>query len=169
MANAKLPNVPYIQAFYQGKKHKPRIIEIRVSDTTSMQGAALGIANNWHSKTSPHESGHYVVDEALVYRCTPDDRVAGHWHCSDPGVLRVTMCGEPAMTNLWERNESYKRAMDRTADLVAQLCLAHNIPVWEVTKKRFCKPKGIRDDILGVWPLSSFIDNVQRKVDERKK
>lgn len=160
--------MPSVEAFYQDGKQKPTAIILTPSFTTSAKGAALGVAMNWHTKSSPHESGHYTVDEVQRFRTTPDNRVAGHWHCSQKGAIRIMICAEPYSASRFWHDDEHIPVLQKTAELVADLTLAHNInvayftePTFERWKKRPSRRRGgILVDTPEGWPWQAFYNDV---------
>ena len=170
------PNVPFIEAHRKGGKQRPTAIVLRSSFTTSEKGAAMGIANNWHVKTSPALSTHYVVDEAETYQCVPD-KIVSYYGAQDPkGALSITICSEPLEYEAFWDDAIHAKVLDRVADLVAQLALAYRIPVryldgggtyhWNKWKRR--ARGGIIVRVDGAWPMNAFLADVQHKASKRK-
>lgn len=172
MAKYALPNVPFVQARHIGKEQKPTAIVISLSSTTSDEGAALGLANNLHSSLAPHNSYHYIVDEAQVYRCVPDNRAA---YKAPYRSLNVLICAEfrsdLAAWHFWEDNPSV-RALHRAEELVADLTLAHKIlPRYldedqelKWMNHRWRRRGGIIRRVVGAWPEASFLCDLQAQI-----
>lgn len=167
MSKFKPPIVPYVEARYQGAKQRPRAIVIRSSHTTSSDGAALGLANAWHRNNSAQLACHYVVDEAKIYQCVPDqieaERAPGR------GVIHICLCSEPLDdVSFWDDKE-HVAVLDRAVDLVAQLSLAYKIPArylegeeqqkWD--HRKLIRPKGIILRVVGEFPAGQFLSNVK--------
>lgn len=168
--------MPYVESFYKGDKQKPTAIIISPSFTTSVKGAAVGIAQTWHRPTSRHDSGHYVVDEETIIRCVSDKVVAGHPHCSDKGAIRITICADPVNTSFWDLDH-HGMVLDKTAELVADLLRRHKIKFsymdelamrrWERHSWRsrggiFIGPNA------GQWPYDYFTSAVQSHLSKGK-
>src|SRR6478735_1801399 len=168
MSRYEDPQMPFIEAQHQGKKQKPTAIILSPSFTTSAKGAALGVAMNWHSKSSPHESGHYTVDEVERYRTTSDKRVAGHWHCSRKGAIRIMICAEPYSAGTFWHDDVHRPVLQKTAELVAELSLVHRIKVVYFTPSSFDRwaerPSrrrgGLLVDAPEGWPWQRFYNDV---------
>lgn len=121
------PEWPFVEARYSGGKQRPTVITLQPSFTTSEEGAALGLANMWHSPFSPDYSGHYTVDNAKIIRCVDDSVVSGFKEFQLDGILRIFMCAEPASpTTFWNEVE-HAQVLHTTATLVAELCRKHKI------------------------------------------
>lgn len=172
MTKYEAPQLPYVESRYQGGKQKPTAIILRGTMTTSDEGAALGLAQMWHRAPSPWKSGHYTVDARKMYRCTPDDVVAGNDDYSDPGAIRIAVCGEPCSNDRFWHEEMHMPVIFNTAKLVAELSLVYKIKVayldessrarWEKRPSR--RRGGIIVDTPSGWPFETFLSevNVQR-------
>jgi hypothetical protein len=165
-------NVPYVQAHYQGDYQRPTSIILTPSFTTSDKGAALAVALRWHSKTSPHDSGHYTVDEEDSFSCTPDDSIAGYGASVQKNAIRITMCAEPvSCEDFWDLSMHHK-VLDQTALLVAMLCAEHKIrPVWldendqmRWQKHRWRRRGGIFVDVSYNFPQDWFMTQVENQL-----
>jgi len=90
------------------------------------KGSARNIAR-YFASTSTVASAHYVVDAAETYQCVGDHTVA--YHCGyNQDSIGVEMCDYPTTASKARWNDAnHKAMMQRTARLVAQLCLAYNI------------------------------------------
>ena len=169
MAKHPLPNVPFVEAKHCGSKHRPSLIVLRVSFTTSDKGAALGIANYHHQAGAPLRTHHYILDEADTYRCIPDNLSA---HKNPEGALSVLMCSQPHEdVEMWKETSSTVM-MTRTAALVADLMLAHKIPlqylddaaVTRWNKHRWRRRGGLFVRVAGTWPYEAFMNDVKSQM-----
>ena len=159
------PVAPFVEARNIGPSQRPTAIVLKLSMTTSDEGAALGIANYHHSPVAPPESHHYIVDEAKVYRCVPSDRQA---YSSPTGALSVLICAQPhERVPLWE-DATASLVMTRAAFLVGDLVLAHKIRLkyldgdeeakWR--KHKWRRRGGLIVKAAGTWPYQAFLDDV---------
>lgn len=173
MTRFQPPVVPFVESHHKGKKQRPSLIMLHLSETTSEKGAALGIANYWHQPFSPEDAAcHYVVDESAQFRCVPDKFQCG----GSKGVLHITMCALPTTSELVWDGESYSNVLIRTADLVAQLCLAYKIHPRILDSEQFDRwfrfksrrRSGIGIHLPGVWPRSRFLALVQERILETR-
>lgn len=162
MSKYKTPQMPYVEAHYQFGKQRPKQIILRGTFTTSTKGAALGIAQAWHSSHEPWTSGHYTVDDETRFRCTNDRIIAGTKNSSDKGVLRIAMCAEPVSGFRFWDEVLHARVLKRTAKLVAELSLAYNIPIRYVDHEpaRWPMKRGIVIDTPSGWPSETFLAEV---------
>lgn len=168
MSSYKTPDMPSVEAFYQGGKQKPTAIILTPSFTTSAKGAALGVAMNWHTSGSPLKSGHYTVDEVQRFRTTPDKRVAGHWQDSQKNAIRIMVCAEPYSAGTFWHDDVHIPVLQKTAELVAELSLAYNINVAFFTEESFERWRqrpnrrrgGILVDTPEGWPWQRFYNDV---------
>ncbi len=171
MAKYSDPEMPFVESHYQGAGQRPTLIALRPSMTTSEAGAALGVATRYHSKSSPHDAPHYVVDDETRFRCVEDDTIAGHWHCEDKGAIRVMLCAEPvSRVQFWDEIVVHKRVLHNAARLVADLTLLHKIRpeiLCEEDLVRWKKHKwrrrgGIFVDASGYdFPIEDFLAEVK--------
>lgn len=161
--------LPYVEARYKGGKQNPTAIVLLPSFTTSERGSALGIANHWHSPSSPHHTGHYVVDEAEAYETTRPRTKAGHWHCSQKNLVRIVLCAEPINGEVFWNNKVHAQVLAQAAKVVASLMLEHDIRdrylndeeqrAW--FKRPWRRRGGLIVDTPSGWPYESFINEVK--------
>lgn len=137
-----LVNIPYIEARTDAKRQRPSMIFIRTSDTTASAGAAKAIAATWHRQAAPGNT-HYVVDSADVVRTEADNRRAEHFL---KGGISITVCSryldEPI--DWCTQGAEQEHAWRRTAQLVAELCTHHKIPLREVNRDQMLNWAGFR-------------------------
>ena len=164
-----VPNVPFVQARNVGGPQRPTAIVLSLSQTTSDEGAALGIASNLHKPNAPLNSYHYIVDEAKTYRCIPGDTAA---YSSPRHALDVLICAQPhEKVAMWE-DATATLVMHRTADLVADLILAHKIRaryLFHDDEQKWLKHKwrrrgGLIVRAIGTWPYQAFLDDVKAQM-----
>lgn len=126
MKKYEAPEAPYVEAQHQGGKQKPTAIILRPSFTNSKDGAALAVAQYWHKSASFWDAGHYTVDESKRFRCVRDNVIAGK-DDTDKNAIRIAMCADPISgTQFWDVN-AHRFVLRKTAQLVAELCLAYDI------------------------------------------
>jgi hypothetical protein len=116
-------NTPFVEAIHKGDRHKPTSIVIRLSDTTTAKGAALGLAKAWHRSRSLNKSAHFVVDEEMIYQCVDVKMAAKHSGVYDKGTICVVICGEMSdFDNLSQMPAELADAWANAAKLVGTLC-----------------------------------------------
>jgi hypothetical protein len=116
-------NIPFVEAIHKGDRHKPTTIVLRLSDTTSTKGSALGIASAYHRVSSIAKSSHYVVDADSSYQCVDVKMAAKHSGVYDKGTICVTICGELSeFGSLLEMPNDLGDAWFNAAELVGNLC-----------------------------------------------
>jgi hypothetical protein len=172
MAKHAVPDVPFIEARNVGTAQKPTAIVLRMSSTTSEQGAALAIATYHHSPISPMVSHHFIVDAVSTYRCVPDSIAA---YQNPYRSLSVLICAQPHEYNPFYENDDVSRVLDRSTALVADLLLSYKIPVryldtelegkWIAHKWR--RRGGIIVKARGIWPYETFLSLVKLKIYEK--
>lgn len=181
MTHYEPPTMPFVAAKLQGGKQKPTAIILRPSHTRSFDGAALAVAQRWHQAPSFWSAGHYTVDETKRYRCVPDDVVAGVGDDVDRNAIRIALCAEPVSNGVFWNEDFHRHVLRNAAELVAELSLAHKIPVdylneehsgdksytkWE--KRRTRRRGGIYVMETSGFPFKAFIDEVDTKRDLKK-
>lgn len=115
-------DIPLVEAAHYGGKQRPSVIVLRSSWTTDDKGAANGIAQAWHNPNNRVDSCHYVVDEATIIRCVPDNVVAFYGFPAHKGAISINVCYDPPeMPN--------PTTVSRAAKLTARLCKLYNLPV----------------------------------------
>lgn len=151
--------LPFVQARHTLGSQKPKTIELRSSFTTSDSGAALGLANYWHSDLSFKHPSHYVVDETAVYQCVPDNVMVDSFNGAKKGVLLITVCSEPLSNVKQWYDQSHQQVLTRTISLIRELARTYHIPlryVDDTSQKRWYQFKfrrhGIVINITGIWP-----------------
>lgn len=169
MPRHAMPPIPLVEARNVGLKQRPTAVHLTLSQTTSDEGAALGVASYLHSFNAPARSYHYVVDEATLYRCVPPNRASA----SNPyRTISVHICAQPHEEwPLWE-DATANSALYRAASLVADICLAHKIRARYITngdldrwtKHRWRINGGIIVRVPGTWPYEAFLRDVQSQM-----
>lgn len=163
MTRYPLPNVPYIQARHQGSSQKPTAIYLSLSDTTSDTGAAYAFAQHRHSKSSPLESFHYMVDETKTYRGVHDHTAA---YSTPYKAIHVLLCAQPHEHAFeWGSRSGELSVLKRAADLLAQLSLAHRIRPRILTEDEYLawldhkwrRRGGIYLHVPGEFPTDRFL------------
>jgi hypothetical protein len=162
---------PYVESRYRSGKQRPTAIIITPSWTSSEQGAALGLANHWHSMFSPPTTGHYIVDSEMIYRTARDDEVAGAKDSSEKGAIYITVCAEPVHPdNFWDPDTHYL-VLRKTAELVVALVDTHKIRTRYLNERKFDQWRwwrnrfrgGIYIDSPGVFPKMDFAAEIERQ------
>lgn len=127
-------------------------------------------------------SAHYAVDPYEVVQCVFDSVIA--WHAPpNAHSLGVELCEYPAPTMDRWREAEHRLLFRRAAKLVAELCLAYDIPPY------FVGPMGLRLGRKGVtthasvskafgqsshwdpgsWPRRAFMRAVRKHIKELQK
>jgi N-acetylmuramoyl-L-alanine amidase CwlA len=129
----KAPSPTFIRARHTGE-HQASIKWIVLHSTVgpSKAGSARSVAHWWASGNSPTTSAHYVVDVSETIQCVLDHTVA--YHCGyNYESIAVEICEYPSQTNQARWNDAtHRQLMKNAARLVAELCLAYDIPPWFV-------------------------------------
>lgn len=141
------------------------------------RGGARKIAAYFRSEAAGG-SAHYVVDPGEVVQVVFDSVIA--WHAPpNQHSLGVEMCEFPHALNIarW-LGRNHRLMLNRTARLVAQLCLAYDVPIEFRTEVQLrAGARGITTHNLvsrafgqsshwdpGAWPRRRFMRKVRREV-----
>lgn len=176
------PSPPYLgpAAHTSPGSNKP-INRIVIHSTVSpcREGQAVNTAAYFRSQAAIG-SAHYVVDPGTVVQVVYDSVIA--WHAPpNPHSLGVELCDMPGMglaARLRWSDAEHRRTLRRAVRLVAQLCLAYDVPV------EFLDPEALKAGKRGItthanvsaafhesthwdpgdWPQLSFMGRVRRRV-----
>lgn len=179
------PSPPYLgPAFRSSAGSNKPVKRIVIHSTVSPcePGGARKIAAYFRSSAAGG-SAHYVVDPKEIVQSVYDGVIA--WHAPpNPNSLGVEMCEYPHATNLARWDEPNHEAMlDLVVDLVADLCLAYDVPprFLGVIRLRLGM-RGITTHNLvslafrqsshwdpGAWPRRKFMRRVRRSIKAKKK
>lgn len=113
--------------------NKPiRRIVIHSTVSSSAAGTARKIAR-YFASTKAKGSAHYVVDAGEELQCVYDGVIA--WHAPpNAHSLGVELCDNPSQdVKRWD-DDDHKAVLARAAKLVAQLCLAYDVPIRKLGK-----------------------------------
>lgn len=176
------PSPPYIPAAHNsGTGNKP-IVRIVMHSTTgsSAAGSARKIADYFQKETA-RGSAHYVVDAAEEFQCVYDSVIA--WHAPpNRHSLGVELCDNPSQDiSRWD-DADHRAVFARAATLVAQLCLAYNVPIRKLTvaqvragERGICGHVDVRDAFRetshwdpGAFPWTAFIAAVKAEANRIK-
>lgn len=158
------PNPPYKgpPANHGGPINKPihRVV-IHETQGECVKGAAAATAAYFRN-TTRDASAHYVVDPATVVQATLDSYVAYH---APPNLhsLGVEICGvsDPKSRARFRRGTGNREALERAQLLVAQLCLAYDVPPWfQSAKSLRAGKRGVTThaEVSKAWGQSSHWD-----------
>lgn len=126
------PSPPFIKARHHGGRQNLRPCKrIVIHGTTGARSCRPGYARiiaRYFQTTDRDASAQYVVDPAEVVQCVGDHTVA-YGAPPNEDVIHVELC-DPVEGPLSRWNGKNHRAMlRRAARLVAELCLAYDVPV----------------------------------------
>ncbi len=121
------PTPPKIPARWHGGEQRPLIIVLHSTVSPCVKGGARNIGR-YFATTGNKTSAHYGVDPGEEIQYVGDHTVA--YHCGyNQGSIGIEMCEYPSRTNMARWFTKNHRAMRaRTVRLVAELCLAYEIP-----------------------------------------
>lgn len=136
MTTFKAPAPHLIPARWHGGKQDPRrgLITIHSAVTPCRAGMARAVARDF-ATTETKKSAHYSVDPGEVIQSVGDHTIAYHCGHNDRS-LAVELCEMPSKINLarWY-DKAHRQMVARAVRLVAELCLAYDIPPYYVDAK----------------------------------
>lgn len=166
----------------QGSNKPIRRIVLHSTVSACVGGGARAVAAYFREQSSGG-SAHYVVDPSEVVQVVHDDVIA--WHAPpNQGSIGVEMCDMPNPSSLARWNDPEHRALfARTARLVAELCLAYDVPPYYrsstalrlrrrgVTTHRQVSLAFAQSDHWdpGAWPRYKFMREVRRQIRQIKR
>lgn len=185
MTTFRAPSPPMIAARWHGGRQDPRggLITLHSAVTPCKAGMARAVAHDF-ATTETKKSAHYAVDPSEVVQSVGDHTIAYHCGHNDRS-LAVELCENPSRWNMARWFDKPHRAMRaRAVVLVAQLCLAYEIPPYYVDAKglragrsgvtthneiRLAFPGVTTHWDPGVWPRYRFMRAVRAEIARRRK
>jgi N-acetyl-anhydromuramyl-L-alanine amidase AmpD len=177
------PAPPYVgPAAHTSEGDNKPIKRIVIHSTVSpcVPGGARQIAE-WFRDPRSAGSAHYVVDPSETVQVVFDGVIA--WHAPpNAGSLGVELCDMPSTEVTRWSEENHRRMLRRAAKLVAELCLAYDIPPRKVGpiglkagRGGICGHVDVSQAFgqsshwdPGAFPWRRFMRHVHRAYDERK-
>jgi N-acetylmuramoyl-L-alanine amidase CwlA len=133
------PAPPFVAARHSGGSQTPRLIVLHSTVSPCKPGGADAIARFFRIGQAV-TSAHYAVDPAKVVQMVGDHTVA--FHCGyNKDSIGIEMCDMPDQDKTRWDDANHQALERRTADLVARLCLAYNIPIRYVSAADLSKGK----------------------------
>lgn len=134
-ARVQPPAPPYLgpAKFHGGEQTLKPLRRIVIHGTVSpcVPGGARDIARYFATTVTRPSSAHYVVDPGEVVQVVGDHQVAYHAP-PNTDTIGIEHC-DPVVGPLGRWNDdSHTRMLLRSAELVAQLCLAYDLPIRHV-------------------------------------
>lgn len=120
--------------FSAGSNKPVRRIVLHSTVSPCEEGGARNVAAYFRSPAAAG-SAHYVVDPGEVVQVGWDSLIC--WHAPpNPNSIGVEMCEYPSQNKARWQDKNHRRMLKRTALLVAELCLAYDVPVQRLGVKR---------------------------------
>jgi N-acetyl-anhydromuramyl-L-alanine amidase AmpD len=123
--------IPFVQArnYTKGRSNAIDVLVIHTMESPEKPDTAESVANWFAGPTAPQASAHYCIDSNSIVQCVHDTDVAWHAPGANHNGLGFEHAGRAAQTkDDW--SDDYSTAMlDLSAQLVAQKCEEHHIPV----------------------------------------
>lgn len=169
MVKHVLPAIPFVEANRVGGSQKPTAIVLKISSTTSVKGAALGVAQYHHQPRGPMVSFHYIVDNETTYQCVPIQTAS---YANPHHAISVLICAEPHEDEAMWEDATAKPVLHRAAMLVADLMLTYKIRpryLRDEVEDKWVKYKwrrrgGLLVRVPGAWPYESFLADVRSQM-----
>jgi N-acetyl-anhydromuramyl-L-alanine amidase AmpD len=123
--------IPFVQArnYTKGRSNNIDVIVIHTMEAPEKPNTAEAVANWFAGPTAPQASAHYCIDSNSVVQSVHDGDVA--WHapgCNHDG-LGLEHAGRAAQTKDDWNDDYSQRMLELSAQLVAEKCQEHHIPV----------------------------------------
>jgi hypothetical protein len=171
------PAPPYAgPAKYHGDDRNKPIRRIVLHSTVSpcVPGGAQNVARYFRTTVVRPSSAHYVVDPLETLQVVYDSTVAYHAPPNEHS-LGVEMCDMPTQNLARWDDANHRLMLERTAELVAGLCLAYAVPPYYVDARRLAAGKsGVTTHASvslafgetdhwdpGAWPRRRFMRRVR--------
>lgn len=135
MTKVQPPAPPYLgpAKFHGGPQNLAPLKRIVIHGTVSpcVAGGARATAAYFKNTVTRPSSAHYVVDPAEVVQVVGDHQIAYHAP-PNTDTIGVEHCDPVAGPATRWQDSDHEAMLDRSAKLVAQLCLAYDVPIRRV-------------------------------------
>ena len=117
--------------FRKGRTKKVDLVGIHTMECPEQLDTAEKVAGWFAGIAAPPASAHYCVDVDSVVQCVKEEDVA--WHAKGGDVnarsIGIEMAGYAKQTPEQWADDYSTKMLDRTANLVADICARHNLPI----------------------------------------
>jgi N-acetylmuramoyl-L-alanine amidase CwlA len=180
------PSPDYLgPAKFHGEANNRPINRIVLHSTVgpTKTGSARGVAKYFRDSVTRPSSAHYVVDAGEVVQVVYDSVVAYHAPPNQHSI-GVEMCDMPDedSTKRWD-DDDHRALLTRAARLVAELCLAYDVPPYFVDSEGLLAGhRGVTTHACvrdawhetdhwdpGAWPRHRFMREVRKQYNAIKK
>jgi N-acetyl-anhydromuramyl-L-alanine amidase AmpD len=123
--------IPMVQArnYTRGRSNAIDVLVIHTMESPEKPDTAESVAHWFAGPTAPQASAHYCIDDDSIVQCVRDEDVAWHAPGANHNGLGFEHAGRAAQsTHDWSDQYS-TRVLALSAELVAEKCKEHNIPV----------------------------------------
>jgi len=123
----------FLQARYfnPGRSKPIDLVVLHDMEWAETLTTAEGCASMFHRPDSPKGSAHYCIDVDSIVQCVKEEDVA--WHAKGGDVnarsIGIEMAGYAKQTPEQWADDYSTKMLDRTANLVADICARHNLPI----------------------------------------
>jgi len=115
--------------FTKGRKRAPLVIVLHTTESPEVPQGAERVAQNWFALKSSKVSAHYIVSSSEAVRCVKEEDTAWHAGKANGWTIGIEMCGKAGQSASDWVDPFSKQMLIRTAQLVAEICVRHDIPV----------------------------------------
>ena len=112
-----------------------RAVIIHTAQCQETASAAEGVAN-WFMDPRAKVSAHYCADNDSVVQCVLERNVAWHASQANPWAIGIELAGKAEQTATQWADAYSLAVLDNAAQLVADICLRHDIPIVWLTPEQ---------------------------------
>lgn len=120
---------------------KVRVVVIHTAECSETAKADDNVAN-WFADARASVSAHYVVDNDSVTQCVREQSVAWHASQANSFSIGIELAGSANQTPAQWADPYSLAVLDRGAQLVADICLRHDIPICRLTPDQLKAGRG---------------------------
>jgi N-acetyl-anhydromuramyl-L-alanine amidase AmpD len=128
--------IPLIRARNAGPARPEQRIDLVVIHTMEAPekpGTAFAVATWFAGLNAPEASAHYCIDAYEIIQCVPEDVVAWAAPRANRNGIHLEHAGYAGQSpGAWE-DEYSKSVLQRSAELAADICQRHQIPIARLT------------------------------------
>lgn len=176
-------NAPETRTFLQARHYTPgrteavRLLVIHTTENPCAVGVARNVARWFGGDAAPQASAHYVVGPDEVIACVAEADTAWHAPPTNAYAIGIEHTCRAAFTSDDWASERAQAMLDRSAELVAELCAQHGVPI------QYVDEAGLRAGVAGItthaavsrafgqsehwdpggsWPMADYLARVSR-------
>jgi N-acetyl-anhydromuramyl-L-alanine amidase AmpD len=121
----------FVQArnYTRGRSNAIDLLVVHTMESPEKPDTAESVAHWFAGSTAPQASAHYCIDDNSVVQCVRDEDVSWAAPGANHNGLHFEHAGRAAQTKHDWSDEYSKKMLDLSAQLVAEKCAEHHIPV----------------------------------------